>query len=73
MNFNLNEFEKAKKAITTHYDAKSSPAEIAMHINSIQAIKEFCRKRAETTSLQQSLVNGISTKGEKLTGSKVVS
>jgi len=35
MNFKLDEFDKAKKAITNHYDTKSSSAEINMHIDSM--------------------------------------
>jgi len=38
----------------------------------MSTIKEFCKRRAATTALQQSIINARSEEDEKMSNSKIV-
>ena len=60
MKYQLNEFDKAKKAISSQYDESTSTEEIKIQIEVLDSVKQFCKRRVATTALQQTIVNGLS-------------
>lgn len=66
------EVQQIKKAITIFCDNTASSKEIEIHINSLQTVKEFCKRRAVATALQQTILNNRSEADEKMSPSKII-
>jgi hypothetical protein len=54
------EVQQIKKAITIFCDSTASSKEIGIHIDSLTSIREFCKRRAVATALQQTILNNRS-------------
>ena len=64
--------QQIKKAITIFCDRTASSKEIAIHIDSLTTIKDFCKRRAVAAALQQTIHNNRSEADEKMSPSKII-